>query len=202
MTAADREQIDSLGGVLSYQDVLPLRWSRRDPRRAPDDAFAASRNAELLQYSAIMDDRTAQRPADEADEHTCEFQVLEAKLNLLLGLVTQLLSHHVELPEKRPVRLSSRWLEWAEEPGSEWPLDARLPAVGEHLTIELFVRPELPYPLVLDAEVQHLQEHEHGTLVRTLLTIGTQELQDFLDRLIFQHHRKSVAARRGGFSEG
>jgi hypothetical protein len=173
---------DSFGAGLVLEDRLPLRW------RASETADAAPTlqlsNEETLRVILSLDEHHAEA-SDENPEFAHEVQRLETKINLILELVSQVLARQLQLPEALPVRLSAHEIEWE---------TASAPASGSLVLIEAYACPRYPRPLFLPATVKE----SGGGRVRAELDDLGAPVQDLLEKLIFRHHRRLIAATRRG----
>ncbi len=120
------------------------------------------------------------------DEHQAqhsELMRLELKLNFLMDLVGQVLTTQLELPVRRKVRLGARGLSWSSE---------KAVAVGGLYRVDLYLKPNLPRPLVLFGRIKALE----GDVVTATFEGISDAVQDGLDKFIFRHHRRAVASQR------
>jgi hypothetical protein len=179
--------INTLGHALFYEDSLPLRW-----READDQVIAFERpilrenNEELLRLIAVLDDHPAEN-GDETDSHSQDFVRVETKLNLLLGLVGQLVAVHFPLPPSRPVRLNPIGVEWT---------NAEALRPGDSGMVEIYLSTCCPRPLVLPGKVNQVELATAGYRVSICFTEIDEATRERLEKLIFRHHRRSVAIAR------
>lgn len=145
-------------------------------------------NAALLRALAVLDsaatetERDAPTPAGKAIER------LEAKTDLTLALVIQLLGQHTVLPPVHPVILRAASIDW---------LTDQPPGDGRTIAVSLYLSPKLPLPLVLPASVEALENSPAGTKVRARLSGLDEDVQDWLERTLFRHHRRAVQKMHG-----
>ncbi|HJW82357.1 MAG TPA: PilZ domain-containing protein [Acidiferrobacterales bacterium] len=174
---------DSLGSGLVLEDRLPLRWH---VSATPDDSpHQQLSNEETLRVILSLDEHHVEA-SDENPEFAHEVQRLETKINLILELVSQVLARQLQLPEALAVRLSAHEIEWEA---------ATAPVIGSAVLVEAYVCPRYPRPLILPATVQGFA----GGRVRAVFDDLGESVQELLEKLIFRHHRRQIAAtRRGG----
>ncbi|HWR88595.1 MAG TPA: PilZ domain-containing protein [Acidiferrobacterales bacterium] len=171
---------DSIGTGLVLEDRLPLHW------RVSETPGAASHlqlsNEETLRVILSLDEHHVEA-SDENPEFAHEVQRLETKINLILELVSQVLARQLQLPEALPVRLSAHEIEW-ETAGA-------LPT-GSSVLLEIYVCTRYPRPLFLPATVQGFT----GGRARAVFGDLGDVVQDLIEKLIFRHHRRQIAATR------
>jgi hypothetical protein len=173
---------DSFGAGLVLEDRLPLSWHVNE---SPDAAAHLQlSNEETLRVILSLDEHHAEA-SDENPEFVHEVQRLETKINLILELVSQILASQLQLPKVQAVRLSAQEIEWAAD---------NAPTTGSHVLIEAYVCPRYPRPLFLPATVKE----SGGGRARALLDDLGAPVQDLLEKLIFRHHRRLIAATRRG----
>jgi hypothetical protein len=169
---------------LAYDDVLPVQW-RALPRAL--DRFEImgldESNALLLQACIAVEEHPARDLTEDLGPLAGELARLDFKLNLLLQLMSKLVSQ--DRPPA-PSRIKFNAL------GASWTATDPLPSVGDLGVLRVQLRSSLPQPLELPAEVIAV----HGTTVRgrfPQLPEGTVEL---VQKLAFLRHRRHVAEAR------
>lgn len=173
-------QDDPLGVAVHFEGHVPLAWQHHPAGHKEGAVLQA--NADVLRIITALDEHALAGHPDEA-EHGQELMRLEAKLDLILDLLGQVLQRDTVMPACTAVRLSASGIEWA---------GTALPKAGEQVDIEVFLDERYPRPLRLSAEVigvVHSQCHAR-------LAIGDSEVRDALEKFIFRHHRRSIAQRR------
>jgi hypothetical protein len=181
---------DSLRGGLSYQDSLPLSWRRLPEGSGTRLAHVDEANSEFLRMMTALEEHTPPK-ADGNPELAHELLRLESKINLMLDLVGRVLAQSLKLPPVVPVALGAEALRWTAQ--------GKAPAPGERVLVELYLRPEYPRPLTLTGHVKSVASSAGGKEVTLPLEGLGEEVHDWLERMIFRHHRRSVAhARRHG----
>ena len=167
---------------LAYQDTLPVAW--RSLPGAVDPAYAASlaeRNTRLLQACAAIEDHSPEREDDVAPE----LLRIDAKINLLLDLMGQLLTANRPRPTPVPVRFNTL--------GATWPAaTATTPATGSQGLVLLYLRDYLPEALRLPG---HITEVGANRRIKVRFAPLGEATADLMEKLIFRHHRRLVAGR-------
>lgn len=182
------EPCDPLAAHLVYEECLPLAW--RPLEAMPDEVELArydEGNEALLKVLAAPDDH--HRVRAEADERVLDIQQelvrLDLKLNLLMELVGRSLSRETELPPQAEVRISAEGIQWS---------SPTRPAPGSHVLIELYVEPRFARPLELPGVVVAAEDNPPSAKVA--FHGLSESTTDWLEKLIFKHHRRQIAIKR------
>lgn len=179
---------EPLGQGLLYEAPLPMRCTPAADWDADRLAYAAEQNERVLQALRVLDEYALSEAGEEGGAVAQELARLDAKLNLMLDLVNQLLTRHLDLPPPRAVALGSQ--------GLSWHTDAP-PAVGDAVVVELYLNVRYPVPLVLQARVASVGAGRPAP-VEVSFEYLKDNVQEWLERIIFRHHRRQIAeARRG-----
>jgi len=169
------------GDGLTLDARLPVRWRTDSPGEL---AALRQANEETLRVILSLDDHHVELP-EESTELAQEFQRLEAKLNLILELMSKVLARQFDLPPPAPLRLGAQSLEWEA---------AASPAAGSRGWLEVYLCPRYPQPLYIPAVI----ENATPARTRAVFVEPGEAVQDLLETLIFRHHRRQVAAARRG----
>lgn len=166
---------------------FPLRWQRISPSQLEQELDAVhDSNETALRNYYLLDERT-QEPGDDRDESAQELIRIEQRLNLVIELLGQVLSHALNLPPVAPCMLSRETLEWS-------ALDA--PEPGEYVRLAVFLHANYPKPLILFGQVTQVLHSAGMNRVTVQLDRLSEPVGDWLDRLIFRSHRRHVAQAR------
>lgn len=157
---------------------LPLVWCTAPTLKA--DGVMLLRVMELLETPS-------QHLDEDASVEAHRWHALEARVDLCLQLLGQMLAPQYPCPPACPVTLSSTAARWQ----AEQPL-----AVGEAGSLMLYLSPRLLLPLVLPGRIEQCEHGVSGWQVQAVFTGLGEELQDWLDRTLFRHHRRSISQRR------
>ena len=187
MTAHETDH--SLGAGLIYEDVLPLGWRRLEgPPPAAQLAQLNLGNEAVLRAVTVL----AEYRPETGEEHTWQAQELarlDFKLNLLLDLVGQILTRGLSLPPARPLRLGAQAVEWI------CPL-SEAPPSASHAVMSLYLPNAYGRALELPGRVAAVENLPAGARVRVVFIGLGEAVQELLDKLIFRHHRRSIAQAR------
>ena len=176
----EREDLDE---AIRVDSCLPLAWTAMDSLPAQGNLLALN-DSNLILLNAISFMET-ELPKDNDDYSGLAQEVsrLDAKVDLLISIVSRLAEGQQQLPLRFPISLSARTLRWS---GKELA-----PAVGDLGVFELYLHPAVAVPMQLPAEIVDSGE----ALLRGL---GVS-VQNALEKYLFRQHRRAVAeARQAG----
>ncbi|MGH8313992.1 MAG: PilZ domain-containing protein [Steroidobacterales bacterium] len=187
-TLADGTRATATAVGLAYHDEMPLGFRAIDA--FPDELELTRLNAEnhqILQIDASLEER---HPVDAKDDDPVmrhELERLESKLNVIMQMLSRLLSRENVLPPDRKFRLAGD--------GIEWDNDAAL-KVDSLGVVGLHISRTLPYPLQLPGKVVGC--HASGAKFRVAFVFEgvAANVIELLEKMIFRHHRRAVADAR------
>jgi len=173
---------------VSFDGTLYLDWTSRAGSPESPLALENDRNQRLLR-ALLLFQESHREGAEEAGERSAELVRIEAKLDLLFDLVSQLLSGRADSAEACPVKLWMTGVSWTTR--SETP-----PDTGDSLWLSLFLDPDIPQPLRLPVRVTGLQREVAGCRVEVAIEPLEEPLDDLWGRFIFRQHRRMIARRK------
>ena len=148
------------------------------------------------------------------DPITREMNRLESKLDLLITLVGALLSKETGIPAIRKVWMGSNGLQVLLDPSSdEDAMLAELPVIpsAEYvpesstndclMKVNLYLDAHFPQPLTFFAKVEIVEYAGASSLMMATFLNKDQDVQDLLEKFIFQQHRRDIASSRTEYSE-
>lgn len=178
---------------ISFNDHLPVNWEVITALPSEGEQHRHNRaNEELLQSLLLRDDAPQDAEETDADSSHEHFKRLETRLDLLLSLVTEMMTADGKLPLSRSVALSAQGLcvQTQNEIGGSFKNEALL-------KIELYLDPQFPRPLTLCAQLLDIQVQNFTVSFSPL----EERLQDLLDKYVFRQHRRAIAlARKSEYS--
>lgn len=178
---------DTVFDGLAYEDWLPLAWHGLEASPEPAELIRLNENNEsLLKIIGVLEEYRPEL-GEEHDALAHELARLDFKLSLVLDLVGQILRHHERMPEPCWVKMSASGLEWVIH---------ETPALLTHGIVSLYLQPHYPRPLELPAKVVLTQPLPQGMRVRVAFDGLSEFVEDALEKLIFRHHRRSIAHSR------
>lgn len=179
--------LDPMAEGLSYEASLPFVCRVLDA--VPDAAHLTywnEYNEAALRSMAALDEYTNQTPEEHANQGH-DLARLEFKVNLMLDLIGQLLAQQMLLPDAVWLKIGARGIEWA---------SPQAPSLGEPLLLQLYLTPSYPRPLELPATVVKRETLTVGARCTAAFVGCSEPVQDWLEKLIFRHHRRSIANTR------
>jgi hypothetical protein len=174
--------------VLSCEEQVPLAWwSEAQPWSAPE--LARTYQAALARLNAVLGvgEGHGLEVPDDAGPRLQDLLRLEARLNLLMAMVGELLAAQRPPPPTVPVRLSGHWIEWP---------DAAPPPVGAELRVAVYLNPFAPDPVVLPGRVERVEQDIPLSTVRAVFVDPPPAVESALEKLVFRYHRRRVAEQR------
>jgi len=174
---------------ITYRDRLPVDWEILPELPSDGEQHRLNRtNEELFQNLLLLDEApqdTEEKEEGIAQEH---FRRLEAKLDLLLNMVSEMISANGGgIPEPRTLNLGARGLCVHTQGGDLIGLHE-----GSLLKIRLYLDPQFPRPLDLCGHITALQADNFTVSYAHL----EEALQSLLDKYVFRQHRRAVALAR------
>lgn len=177
-----------LGDGLVFEDRLPLAWHEGPLAQGASLARLNADNHQLLGAESTLDEvRVPEALKEESPALLHELQRLEYKLNILLRLTADLAARSSGLPEAHAARLASRGLEW---------FGSAAPAVGSVGLLHLYINSALPQPLKIPCSVDGERVQAGERVAQLRFRELSESVVEMLDKLIFRHHRRSVAGSR------
>lgn len=164
--------------AISITMHIPLGW--RSGKADGGAGILTLRVLELMEAAPLRYD-------EEGSEETLRWQALEARVDLCLQMLAQLLARDSALPAEQEVQLSGTGAHWRSEQAN---------MVGEHGSLALYLSPQVPQALLLPARITACQQVEQGWLTSVQFERLDPELQDWLDKTIFRHHRRQISQLR------
>jgi len=177
---------DSLTSGLVYEDIIALRWSVNKSVPSPVElAHMRESNEQILRIIYFLDEYYVEG----AEEHSIsqELARMDFKLNLLLDLVGEVLAYYHDIPKRLPTRLSTQTIEWETN---------QPPPLNSQVTLELYLNPKYPHPLLLPGQVRIINPAGSSFWVTVALDTLDEITQEWLEKIIFRHHRRQVALIR------
>ncbi|APZ42999.1 PilZ domain-containing protein [Acidihalobacter ferrooxydans] len=182
----------TLGDRIVYRGRLPLMWTsaQAEPTQA-DLATMNETNATLLKVFLALDEMPTESADGNSELQQAYFR-LDAKLNLLLDLIGEMLTRQKALPAVHDFALSELGLVWFEKNAQTRPAEG-----GENAYVELYLKPDFPRPVRFFTRLGIKAASDQGVQLAGRFSGMSEEVRDALAKLIFRQHRRMVANRHG-----
>jgi len=171
--------------LVCYQQIS-VRWRKLEHALNGGQLFRIQNdNIKLLEVLVSSEDIGDIEPPTEK-EFNIEIKRLDAKLNLLMGWIGQMLLQQQAVPSPQTVCLSPKGLQFPSD-------DAKNLAENDNLYIELFLEPRYPQAFVVEAKVVEVNTGVDGDEVLVRFQHLSEQNQQWFDKYVFQLHRRQVA---------
>lgn len=182
--------INPLEGNLSYVDNLPVSWDPRDDAPLQGNyTRTAEHNEHVLRCVNLLGEQLKDKTEDESEVDSALLR-LEAKVNLLLELVSKLDMRTRQIPGLTEVRLAAS--------GIEWLCQDVPPHVGDTIWVNIFLDNRIPEAMKIAAKVLQVNQEAKGVIVRAMFESMGGTAQDQMEKMIFRHHRRMIAQSKSG----
>lgn len=173
-------QGDNLNEAICMSSRLPLCWEPIDGSLSEGELVNVNdNNLVLLNAIAFMEAESYSDP-DDHNVAANDFARLNSKVELLLTLVSQLVSHYQLVPESNDFTLSSTQL--------SWPVGALHANIDAEGLFKLYLHPAVAVPLLIPAIIDGAASAKiHGLSVT---------VHNALEKYLFRQHRRRVADAR------
>ena len=179
----------ALSSEIIFQTVVPVDWNVLESFPGEGaQTQASSSNLRLLNALNILEEIPLD--GESVSSVVPESSYLEAKLDLMLGMLGELLRHQAEYPASMPVIVTATTLSvtLSAENQTGFPL----PEVGDLLRVRLFLDTRYPQALLLYGTLSSASETHFTVSFNSL----PPPLQEQLDKFIFRQHRRAIASSR------
>ena len=185
----NRSQNDAEFDGLALHDFLPLAWEPSPLSDATELEHYNQETARALQALALFEEAPKEISTDAVPKGQ-ELLHLEAKVDVLLSLVTRLVSHQQGMPKRHNTVLRADSLEWTGP-------SADTARTGDTGVIIIFPNPMLPMPFRLAGRVVSTVERAGAKWRLTRFENLSPLVSVGLEKLVFRRHRRQVAIARG-----
>lgn len=184
----DIEPKTSLLEGITYTDSLPVDWEVLPALPGDGEQHRYNRaNEELLENLLLRDEASQESEESEEGSGQEHFKRIETKLDLLLSLVTEMMTANGSLPQQHTLTLGARGLCVHGHEQDLTPLKE-----GSLLRVRLFLDAQFPRPLDVYG---HLVDVQADCFTVTYCPLGVH-LQDLMDKMVFRSHRRAIALSR------
>ncbi len=187
-----KEDIEESVTGLAYTDNMSISWKVVDYH--PDDSHLAlvneSNESFLRAVSAISE--FTKDLSDVAPGLSHEIARLDLKLNLVLDLVSQLVYKQLDIPDICRVTVTSGEVMWGAD---------NVPPPNKMIFVQLYIQHGTPKPLCFYGQVVTSVDDFASGKARVNFVGLSGPVQQWLDKLIFRHHRREVAFKKAANSD-
>lgn len=166
-----------------YAAELPLGWQALNSPQPTQIAQWQHEAVTLLRALPVIETPLAETERDIAAPAGKAVERLEAKLDLALNLISQLVRQNSQLPLAQPIVLRANTLEWRSETA---------PRQDQQILLALHLSPLLPQALIIPALVTSVSPQEKGFLIKASFLHLNPDLEDSLERTLFRFHRRAI----------
>ncbi len=189
MIAAPPGSHDDGFSGLALHDHLPLRWEPSPLEDPAEVELCNLETARALQALAVFEEMPRELPNDTTHMHQ-ELAHIEAKIDVLLSLVTRLARERQGVPQPHATVLHADGIEWS---GPEVERTRN----GDTGILILYPNPAMPLPFRLPSRIVGSAER-NGTRWRRLhFEQLSSTVSVGIEKLVFRRHRRQVALSRG-----
>lgn len=179
------DQSQALSDGITFQTTLPVDWCKL-PSLPADNAQSQTSNANLRLLNALNILEELPQDSEKSTSSLTQSPHLEAKLDLILGMLGELLRQHAIMPSPASMIISAHSLSILDVPAT------LLPSVGDLLQARLFLDTRYPQALVLSGTVSFVTISNFTLEFHAL----NELVQEQLDKFVFRHHRRAIALSR------
>ncbi|WP_273438366.1 PilZ domain-containing protein [Sedimenticola selenatireducens] len=183
------QQDDQNSRGVSFSGTMPVQWEERALDGPLSRLETDEKNARLLKAMLVSQDLQYEYGDESGDRGVADLARVEAKLDLLLDMVSQLLRSEQQDAIQTTVVL---WLS-----GASWiSSDDHLPSVGERLWLALYIDSRLAQPLRLPVLVTDITSHGGTSEITVAFESLDEPVEDLMGKLIFRQHRRMIAQQK------
>lgn len=180
----------SFSSKVVFQATLPFRCLLVESSPSPEVLSQIScNNIELLNVLGFIEEPRLDLTED-VSEYGKQLSRLDSKVSFLITLLSGVLAERLALPDTGLLKISSKTIQLCSVQD--------LPADGQAVKVEIFISPIVPSPLVLFGTIKSIPAETQGAecCYEVCLSPLADNLKVALDKMIFRHHRRQVAAQR------
>lgn len=174
---------------IALEALLPLGWSTTSHSSKAGDELRRHGNIALLRALAALESTVSEHEHNLPESAQKTLDRLEAKLDIVLAMMAEMARASMQLPPEKQVSLFSDHIVWTESDGS-------MLSPNQRLLVHVYLSQHLPQPLQLSVTVTGLEMQAATVRISAQIDGLDEELEEWLTRTIFRHHRRALQARR------
>ena len=171
---------------LSIEVTLPFCW--RD-KELPDCRSAQVTNRAVYEMLVNHEEKAGVRTTERQPLHS-ELTQIEAKLSLVLQLLTHVIHQQTPLPATQLLQLSASHIIWQATAASTQTL-----LLSQSLELALHLDPRIPLPVYLCGRIESVASE--GQVLVQIQHLDEAEADEW-ERWLFRQHRRLIARSRHG----
>ena len=174
---------------LAIEDIVPIAWEPSDFTNSASLEHANEDTLRALQAIAVFEE-TPRSPTDDLVHMSSENSRIEAKLDLILSLLSNIVSERTAVPSPHAIVLRNNSIEWQLE------TDANIGRADTGIA-NVWINAHIPLPLRLPCRIDGTIERNGYSWAQGRFEFLAPNVRDGLGQVIFRHHRRQVAIARG-----
>ncbi len=177
----------ALGESIFLHQRLPLMWQGLNEKEIEGLVRRYNTDNENILARLLALGESGLGSTDSHDSDT-ELARIEFKLNLLMDLVSCLVSQQLNLPVPRDFKLFSEHLQWqcGEKPDIE---------PGKNYLVSIWFNEDYPRPVRLFCRCDDVVADNESFIVKCSYGHCSEPVVELLEKLIFRDHRRTIAQR-------
>lgn len=184
-----RPDAGSFDGISLYER-LPFSWSPAPLGDAAELDLVNHETARALQALAVFEEMPREPAADAGHHGSQELTHLQAKVDVLLSLVSRLLADQAGTPARHSMVLRAASIEWS-GPAQEGAKP------GDTGYAVFYPNPTLPLPLRLPSRIASSVERSGTRWLIARFEHLSPAVSGGLEKLLFRRHRRQIAFTKG-----
>ncbi|TVT55748.1 MAG: hypothetical protein FHK82_07835 [Sedimenticola thiotaurini] len=166
---------------VSFQRRMQISWFVDEEGISSDHVELNDRNTHLLQSLLL-----AQESHRDIAEEAGDLARVEAKLDLLLDMVSQLLQQREGTTVESDVVLWMGGVCWS-------VINKPVPSINQALMLVVYIDSSLTQPLRLPVTVTEIRERESCFEVEAEFNHLNEQVIELLEKYVFRQHRRAIA---------
>ncbi|MBT7409894.1 MAG: hypothetical protein HN826_09355 [Methylococcales bacterium] len=177
-----------LDNGLTIDCKIPIGWQVLES--IPQTIFLNEMNLQNDHLFRLLmhhnDHQTATLELDKQSHHP-DLSLLELKVDVLIGLMSEWIKDNKKLPDKNKVWLNANGMEWQSN---------SLPKLNQQVLVSLYLSQRIPSPICFIGKIDCLRERDNQTTATINFENLEENIQNSLDKYIFSQHRRAIARQK------
>ena len=182
----DKATYTPLNSTIEWSGCIPLSWRVVSPGYFDSHRSQLNQsNEQVLLCLNHMEEHQGETRDDLGSENSY-LKILDQKITMVMHLLQYYLTKNSQLPPSIQAGFNVNSIHWLQNEEHEI-------ALGQTLVVDVYLNETFPRPLELPCKVHRLEEVESQQLIQCDILPMAENVVDLLEKLIFRHHRRSVA---------